>query len=300
MKIKLASLCAVFMIALVVVSACGGGGGGSGSTSTPTSSAPVTASVNDLQGTTVSPTTLSDGVKFHFSGSIDPSKTTVEVTVGGIPGSGTATFSNNNQDVAFKPTVRLPFGKSVTVTITTVDTTGHVVQTTVTFTTSAMSCTNTAIWSNPAVFSAALQDCVAPIGVMALVTSSINTLQDNSCTIAVGTALTAACKAYLANGTMLLADTSIVVNGHAVKWMAYIGMDGKSNIVLLDTNDPNATPVPLGTLVLPTNLVSAIGNPTGESIRRVTTSVNGVIRTEQVTWDVSSSSLVVTCLLNCT
>ena len=285
---------AVFMIALVV-SGCGGGGGGSGSSATPTSTtptAPVTASVETLQGLTLSPTALSGGIVVPFSGALDPTKTTVDLTVGGVHVAGTVSFSNNNQNVTFTPTVRLPFGKSVTETITGVDTFGRVVQTTVSFTTSAMVCADNAIWSNPAVFSAAFEDCVAPIGVQAIVTS-LNVMTDNSCIITVGTPLSSLCRAYMANGTMLLADTPMVVNDHAATWMAYVGTDVSSNIVLLDTNNPN-NPVPVGKLVLPGTLIWEIGNPggLGTSIR-----VNNANKNEEVSWN--GSALTLTCLIGC-
>jgi len=285
----------------IVVSACGGGGGGgsgSSSTPTPTPSAPVTASVDALQGLTISPLSLGSGISVPFSGPLDPAKTTVDVTVNGTHITGTTSFSSGNSVVTFTPTVRLPFGKSVTVVITSVDTFGRVVQTTVTFNTSAMVCADIARWSNPAVFSTALQNCVAHEGVQWLVDRSFNKSQDNSCTMSIGVVLSPACRAYMENGTMGLSDTSMVVNGHAVTWEAHIGTDGKSSITLLDTNDPTK-PVPLATKVLSSDLLWTIGNPSGESIS-VTTAVNGVNKTELVTWDASSSSLVVTCLLNCT
>ena len=81
--------------------------------------------------------------------------------------------------------------------------------------------------------------------------------------------------------------------------MDYIGTDGKSYAVLLDTNDPNAVPVPLGKIALSGTLLWIIGNLTGESIS-VTTMVNGVNRTSLVAWNASSGTLTETCLKNCT
>ena len=159
-----------------------------------------------------------------------------------------------------------------------------------------MVCADNAIWSNPANFSPVYQDCVADIGVQTLV-NPFNTLQDNTCNITLGTPLSAECKAYFANGTMVLSNTSTVVNGHSTVWMSYVGTDDVSNIVLLDANDQSNL-VPVGTMTLPSSLVWVIGNPTGARIA-VSTSVAGVTRIEQVAWSASASALAAKCLRNC-
>lgn len=155
-----------------------------------------------------------------------------------------------------------------------------------------MSCANNAIWSNPAVFSTVFQDCVAQVGVQAKMDAALNTMTDTSCVITVGVQLTAPCKAYMANGTMLMADTGILVNGHTAAWMAYYAKDGSSNLVLLDA----ITLTPVGKLVLPDLLIWEIGNPPGVDIE-VKVSVNGVLRNMQVSWN--GSDLVLKCQLNC-
>jgi hypothetical protein len=113
-------------------------------------------------------------------------------------------------------------------------------------------------------FTAAYQDCVAPIGVQTIVDQSFNALQDNSCIIVIGAPLSASCKDYMANGTMTLANTSVVAlpTGHATLWAVYVGLDKVNNLVLLDVNDP-ANPVAIATMATPAPLSWMIGNPTG-------------------------------------
>ena len=316
---KIQSLCAAFVVA--VLSACGGGGGGGGGETPPAASNPTPATITCPNGTTAAtatacptvgtnaPITLSSviphmfrqGLTIQFTGALDPNSVTNRNVVlqqsTGTVLTTTTSLAAGNKDLTIVPTQILANGQSFSLQITVNDSLGRPVQLIIPFTTPAMVCVDNAIWSNPATFSTVFQDCVAPIGVQTMVNTIFNTLQDGSCTITVGTPLTSACKAYLANGTMMLVNTSLVVNGHAVTWMAYIGTDGKSTIVLLDTNDPaNASLTPLGILVLPSPLVWLIGNPSGVN---VDVTVAGVLRNEQVTWSTSTSSLVATCLKNC-
>jgi len=119
---------------------------------------------------------------------------------------------------------------------------------------------------------------------------ALNTMADTSCVITIGTPLTAACKTYMANGTMLMADTDVLVNGHKAVWMAYFAKDGSSNLVLLDA----ITMAPVGKMVLPNPLVWIIGNPLGVD---TDLSVGGLLRNMQVSWN--GSDLVLKCQLNC-
>lgn len=297
---------AAFTVVLSLA-ACGGGGGGGDSSAPSVAQSPVTVPVvgptTPVTLSTVDPHLFHQGFSVSFNGAL--SAATAVLWQGavdtGTAFAGTTTLGgngaavNSGNIVTFAPNVRPVYGKPFVLVITATDTLGRPITVTIPFSTSAMSCVNTAVWSNPATFSEPLQDCVAPIGVQALVTPA-NTLQDNSCTITTGAPLTPTCHVYLANGTMLLADTALVVNGHATTWMAYVGTDGKSNIVLLDTNDPN-NPVPIGTTVLSNPLVWEIGNPTGESIS-IKTGVTGN-ETDQVTWDTTSGILKRTCLVRC-
>ena len=241
----------------------------------------------------------------QFNGALDLSSiTTANVVLWkGVVGTGTkvagaASLAANNKDLTYAAVQYLANGSSYTLDINVTDSLGRPVHLTIPFTTTPMICADNAIWSNPANFSPAYQDCVADIGVQTLVDKSYNTLQDNTCSINVSSPLTAECKAYLANGTMLLSNTSIVANGHSTMWDSFIGTDGVSNIVLLDTGTAGA-PIVIGKLALPSDLVWIIGNPTGASID-IVTSVNGVLRNEQVTWNASSSTITVTCKTNCT
>lgn len=289
----LAALTVVF-----VLSACGGGGGGESAPATPTPPVVVVSpsGTGTLQGSTISPTVTP--LVVPFSGVLRSATAVLwQGAIGGTSIDGVAGVANvlGENVITFAPTVRLVFGRAFTLVITAEDSLGRKVEATIAFSTSPMSCVNSAVWSNPATFSEPLQNCVALIGVQAKVTP-FNTVQDNSCTPTVGALLSPACRVYLANGTFLLANTALVVNGHATLWGAYVGLDGKSNIVLFDINDP-ANPVPLGTMVLPSPLVWEIGNPTGESIS-IKTGVVGN-ETDQVTWDVTTGTLKRTCLVRC-
>jgi hypothetical protein len=231
-----------------------------------------------------------------MTGTLDPASVTNEnvmffVGTKPVPVAGAATLGADGKTLSFVPTMRLAYGQTYYFAATVKDTLGRTVQMNITFTTSAMVCVDTTIWSNPATFSAEYQDCVADIGVQTLVNASYNTLQDDSCAITIGTPLSAACKAYMANGTMILAKTSVVVNGHASIFMTYTGTDTKSNIVLLDANDPNNL-VPVGAMSLPNPLVWITGNSTDASIS-MSTSVAGVFKNEQVTWNSTKAALVI-------
>lgn len=295
----------VFAIGFVaMLTACGGGGGGDSATPgspLPTASvscpggmpaataaqcAPVTADVSALQGTTQNPTLFNQGVTVQFNGSIDPNRTSAQWTQGGTGVSYSLAFGAGNKDVTVIPTVRLAFGQANTLVVSTVDTLGRAVNVTFTFATSPMTCANNAIWSNPAVFSPAVQDCVAPIGVQALADPVMNKVQDNSCVFMVGAPLSAACKTYAANGTLLFADSSIVVGNDPVLWVAYFGHDGSNNLVLVDKTSLKT----IGSLVHSDALGWIIGNPYGAAVRFGA-------RTYQAAWN--GSVIALTCKVGC-
>jgi len=332
MKMATASKLAATLVAIAIaLTGCGGGGGGGdagntsvSSTTTTTlppvaiqtcpngSAAPATGAANCPTVTPNAPVTLStvtprlfkQGLTVQFNGALNPSSITSANVVlwkgavgTGVKVAGNASLAINNKDLTYAAVQFLANGASYTLDINVTDSLGRPVHLSIPFTTTTMVCADNAIWSNPANFGAVYQDCIADIGVQTLVNKSFNTLQDNTCSINVSSPLTSECKAYMANGTMILANTSIVANGHSTIWMAYLGTDGVSNIVLMDTGNVN-TPIPIGKMALPSDLVWIIGNPTGVSIS-ITTSVNGVLRNEQITWNASSSTLTVTCVRNC-
>jgi hypothetical protein len=259
-----------------------------------------------LAAAAISPHSFKQGATIQFNGTLlDTSVTDKNVVLWhGAVGTGTAvagtvSLAAGKKDITYVPTQWLANGQSYTLAISINDSIGRLVQLAIPFTTNAMVCSDNVIWSNPATFSATYQDCVAGIGVQTLVNPNFNTLQDGTCTITIGTPLSSACKAYMANATMVLADTSVVVNGHASIFMVY-GTDAKNNnIVLLDANDPNNL-VPVGMIALPNPFVWMwiIGYPTGASIS-LSTNTAGVFKSEQVTWSASTSTLVEKCTMNC-
>jgi hypothetical protein len=200
------------------------------------------------------------------------------------------TIAAGNKDLTFKPVVRLAYGQTVTVTITAKDTLGRAVAVTFTFSTSTMTCSSNAVWSNPAVLSSTLNGCVAPIGVQALTNVATNTMSDTSCVFVANAVMTAGCKAYAANGTLLFANTSIIVQNDPQVWIAYFGVDGSSNLVLLDVTTQKV----VGKMILSSPLVWIIGNPTGASIDL---RVGTVLRNYQAKWD--GAAIALTCQVNC-
>jgi len=316
---------AVLMAAIAItLTGCGGGGGGSapapitpttpttptsvkcpdGSTALGTANCPTVTPNAPTALSAVTPRLFKQGVTIQFNGALDPnSVTNVNVVLWkgtintGTKVAGTASLANG-KELTYAAVQFLANGSSYTLDINVNDTIGRPVHLTIPFTTTAMVCADNAIWSNPANFSSIYQDCVADIGVRTLVNPAFNTSQDDTCIVTVGVPLASACKAYMANGTMMLANTSIVANGHSTMWMAYIGTDGKSVLVLLDVNNMS-NPVPLGVKTLSAPLISLIGNPTGVNIDTNVSGIPGVLTKTQVTWNASSSTFVPTCELNC-
>lgn len=309
----------VFAVILTAAMAgCGGGGGGgeSGSvTPTPTPSNPtptptvitcpngsvstsvatcpaVTADVSALEGTTQSPTLFNQGLMLQFNGSLKPNETVVtwKQSGVGIEILVTTTITNNITSITVTPSIRLAYGAAQTITVTGTDALGRAVNVTLTFTTSAMTCTSNDVWSNPATFKDAYQACLAPIGVQTLMNTVINKMTDTSCAFTAGVALSPACKAAAANGTVMFAETAVVVLNNPTVWIAYFGADGSSNLVLLDA----VTQKVVGTTVLPGPLAWIIGNPTGAAIALT---VGGVTKRYQASWN--GSAIALTCTVNC-
>jgi hypothetical protein len=211
----------------------------------------------------------------------------------GVAVAGNPALSADGKTVTYTPVQRPAFGQTYTLVAKVKDSIGRSVESSVPFTTAAMVCVDSAVWSNPANFSSAYQNCVAPIGVQVKIDQAYNKMQDDTCTMALDSPLSAACQAYLANETIMLANTSIAANSHLVTWAAYVGTDGKSNLVLLDTNDPaNPTPAPVASLALPSPLAWLIGNTTGASVR----TADG--KTSRASLD-ATNHIVLTCLVGC-
>ena len=312
MKGKVCVLIAVFLI-----TACGGGGGDNspaspaapvvvaqltcpdGSKVPLSSGASACPAVTVLAGsaayTNVDPRSLTSGIVVQYNGALDPTSAStggnVILTHGTATVHGVVSLSSDDMDLFYVPTQWLAYGQTYSLAVNVDDSVGRDAQVIVPITTIAMSCTDTKVWSTPATYTAAYANCVAPLGVQAKLSQSYNLLQDDTCTITDGVALTPECKAYFANGTMLLANTTKVIGGHATIWMAFVGTDKSNHLVLLDVND-TGNPIPVDTLALPSPLTSITGNPTGAFIRTLDT------KGSQITVG-ADNKLVATCLLNC-
>jgi len=289
---------------VAMLAACGGGGGGdSGGSPSPTPSPTAIACPDGSSATSAAtcpavsapsgaqPTTTGT-VKVSFTGTLASATAVLwKGAVGGTPVAGTSSLSSDLKVVTFTPTVRIAYGdQQYNMVITGTDSVGRTVQTTTSFSPGPMVCANNEVWSNPATFVSAYQACLAPIGVQTLMDPVIHKMTDTSCTFTVGSPLSAACKLYAANGTLMFANTSITVNGKAMVWIGWFGQDGSSNLALLDA----ATLAVVAKTTLGNPLVWMIGNPTGVNID---VRVGTVLRNEQVT--LVGAELVVTCRVNC-
>lgn len=294
----------VAVLALASLAGCGGGGGGGDSG--PVSAAPPTPTASvcptgvaapggdtskcEAIGPAATPmltnldpvAVLVKGLSLSFNGTIDPTSVTsgnVKLWLGpdgtGMQVAGTPTLSSDGKTVTFTPTQRPAYGALYTLVANVKDTAGHSSGWTAPFTMAVMQCNNiTGIstlaqttWSNPATYKPVYQDCVAPIGVQVKIDQVYNKMQDDTCAMTLGQPLTAACKEYLANGTVVLAETSIVVNSNLVTWAFFNDTKGGSQLYLLDTNDPsNASPTPVIWKTLQGAIKYITGNPTGSLI----------------------------------
>lgn len=177
MKIKLASLCAVFMIALV--SGCGGGGGGSPATPTPTTTqAPApTASLSAAPSTTL---VASDGsglsivIKLSITNadSSDASKLVLLCNNKPILFTSNSVVVSGVSTSTIVPTVSLTIGENCTLSgdITTTGAGGSVKTPISTAFTVASSCTA------PAVATPGINACVTPMGINAVKTMGFHQL----------------------------------------------------------------------------------------------------------------------------
>ncbi len=286
---------------VVLLAGCGGGGGGGDNSPAQTASVSATKAAcptgaaapggdtskcDAIGGTALSATTnldpaavLASGLPLPFNGTVDAKSVTtgnVKFWLGaadtGTQVSGTPALSADGKTVTFTPAQRPAYGASYTLVANVKDTAGHSASWTVPYTTAAMQCNNiTGIsllaqttWSNPANYSSVLRDCVAPLGVQAVLDAAYNKM-DVACIFPViGQPLSDACKTQLANGTVVLADTTIVINSHLVTWAFANGSDGLGKLAALDTNDPsNASPIAVATAGFSSAFKWGVGNTTG-------------------------------------
>ncbi len=330
MRHNIASFVMAFAAAVFLAGCGGSGGGGSpapaaSTPTTPTASVCPDGSAVPAGGTSacapigpastpvltgLDPVTVaSKGLSLPFNGTIDPASVNsqnVKLWLGvadtGTLVAGTPTLSPDGKTVTFTPTQRLAYGASYTMAVAVKDTAGHSSGWTAPFAMAAMQCNNiTGIstlaqttWSNPATYKPVYQDCVAPIGVQVKINQAYNKMQDDTCVMVLGVPLSAECKAYLANGTIVLADTSIVVNSNLVTWAFAIDTFGISQIWLLDTNDPtNAFPAPVVWKTLPSVITYVTGNSTGGLLVYASDG-----KSYQATVD-ATNNIALTCVKNC-
>lgn len=275
-------------VLVVVLGACGGGGGGGDSGGSPS---PAPTSVTCPDGTSATsaatcPTVAAsggaqsalDGTTVSFSGTLASATGVLwKGAVDGTPVAGTSSLATDMKTVKFTPTVRLAYGQTYTLVVTGIDSVGRTVQTTTTFVHGPMVCANNAVWSNPAAYVPAYPGCVAPIGEQTKMDTVVHAMTDASCVMTVGSSLSAACKLYAANGTLMFANTGVTVGGKATVLVAYYAQGGQSQLALLDA----ATLSVINTIGFSNQLVWIIGNSTGAAIA---TNVGGKERREQMTY----------------
>lgn len=282
----------VFLSAAVLVavalSGCGGGGSDSVAVTTPPVTTPpppsasvacpdgtsaataaqcaaVTATVSIAAAASVDPAVLNKGLTVQFTGAIKPASGSLGLTQGGAVLPSTVTVNAANTVVTLVPSFRAGFGQQMELTGDVNDALGRPIHVGVKFSTGARSCSNNALWSNPATFSATVGDCVAPKGVQATVDSmGVNKMQDSSCTFAVLAPLAVECQKYVKNATIVFSDTDNPVQDHpSVVWGIVYGSFGNGIGVLFDKTTMSV----ISRVVLPPNVEWIIGNPTGAAIR---------------------------------
>lgn len=270
------------------------------STATSAAQCPaVIADVTALQGTTQDPALFGQGLVIQFNGALDTSKTVVTWTQGDLvmPSSFTTSITNGVTRLTPVTQVRIGYGSIETITVAGVDSVGRPVHLTLTFNTTQMSCTSNAKWSNPANLSSTFHNCATPVGEQALFDPVLNTRQPgDGCTFTPGLAMSAECMSISANGTLVLNDTSVIVENNPVEWIGYnSGTPGNltGTIVLVD----KTTMKVVGTKQLNGQIFWTIGNPYGEAVRYQVIQA-GHASTFQARWD--GAAIVTTCVANCT
>lgn len=291
----------VVAVLVATLAACGGGGGGGDSGGSPS---PTPASITCPDGSSATsaatcPTVAAsggaqsalDGTTVSFSGTLASATGVLwKGAVDGTPVAGTSSLATDMKTVKFTPTVRLAHGQTYTFVVTGIDSVGRTVQTTTTFVHGPMVCANNAVWSNPAAYVPAYDACVAPLGVQTLMNSAANTMTDTSCVFVVGQPMSATCKAYAANGTLMFANTGVTVGGKATVLVVYYAQGGQSQLALLDATTLSV----INTIGFSNQLVWINGNPTGAAIA---TNVGGKERREQMTYN--GSTFVFACYAGC-
>ncbi len=269
---------------VVLLAGCGGGGGGSATPATvPTAQTALGCPVGGAAPG--GDTSKCEQVAMVGSNpvQVDPTMTAVTVSVSGTlkPASvnsdsivvwrgapktstvfgGNVSLSADGKAITVALPRRLGLGRTYPVTVDVLDTLGRPVSFIVSLSTSKANCADTAVWSNPGYFSKTLGTCVAYIGVQVKLDQTLNKMQDDTCTLALGNPLSENCADYLSNGTIRLAETQIVVNSELVTW-AFTAQDA----VLLGTNDPSTTRP---------NVVAKLASPLPNAIATVTGNVLG-------------------------
>lgn len=301
---------------LLVLAACGGGGGGSSDAATTppdtAASSPAqqvlcpdqktsAAKAADCPATTLLPVDLKaialvspeeamlKGYAFIASGTIAESGFHATVTQGHGKWTLPVYFElgpdKRTVNVILKE--RPAYGTELSIVFDALDSVGNpVTSATSLSSTPAMVCADNSKWSNPASFNTAIQDCVAPIGVQALITD-FNVMSDRTCELEVEKTLSSACQLYFANGTISVMDTGTVLSGgHSAWWTGFVGGDGVSYLALID----QTTSFPVAALKLSDKLSWLIGNPRGVTIR-----VGA--QTLLASWD--GAKIALSCLVGC-
>lgn len=309
MNLNLNSVAAACVIAFAGCSGCSSGGGSKAAEAAPPPSVTVTCpdgrsqtaatteaakaactvvtgTPSPLEGsTTASPVELAAGIEVPFNGKLASATAVLwqgEVKTGTqVPG--IASISADGTKVNFVSAIRLAYGPAFKLVVTGTDSVGRPVTTTLSFATAARSCEGFS--SKPATFSSELQTCISPSGGQATANPVYNRATDDSCKMVVGQPLSAACKAYLANGTIVVAETLAPVAGHQAYWLAYLDKGGGGVLSLLDSVTGNV----VGTATLP-SLAWITGNPYGAS-------VSDGVKVHDATWN--GTKIVLACLVGC-
>jgi len=243
-------------------------------------------STSVAQNGVVSPDTFQIVVK--TSGDIDlKTLTDANITLwagtAGVPGNAVKiTITPGDKMFTITTPTKLNYGQAAYILTVknVVDTLGRPIPVDdLTFSTTAMVCTDLTVWS------ADHNTCVAPLGVQ---TVGVNQLQDSSC-VSTEWGWDKACFiSAVRNGTVKVANTTATANSKPLIFALFADIDGVSIILPFDVSDPK-NPVPVGGNILgglSGKINWVIGNPTAILVSLVGTG------NYQFHWDTTSKTFV--------
>lgn len=304
---------AAMIVLVAALAGCGGGGGpdttvaggtggtdGGGATTytcpidgkivaDPKDCATVTPDLSALAGKTIDPAVLvGSGITIPYSGAMKNDGITVAFTFGTNTVAGTGSIGIEGRTIVVKSAVTVPYGQTtVHFVVSAVDGVDRTVKAEGDFTTGAKTCTDSRRWSDPAVFTQSVADCVAPFSVQAIRGSA--PAKSDACKMGMSDVYGGACLLDAAAGAFSFVNTGNLVADHAAYWVAF-DSGGTSYVDLVDS----VTLVVAVQHALPGKLLWIMGNPTGSA-----NNVQVVVGAGTTNRIYEATPVGLTCLTNC-